>query len=538
MVMRTLSQKAVATLPHKALPNDLGKVHYFYHKDEFERKVLLSHLEFAAHDLMHTSIAVQEAAYPTAPSVLIMTTSSVSHGLLHKELGVAQQREVGLYQNTSSAGQDLSLGSFLERISVDKATGVHYSFIANPDDEPTVAQQIRHACRYFDIIFVISHRQPPVELVDHAFGPSFCKNAGKKHTRLLVPDSIVDSYILHQSKAYGLFPSASAKADPAVVRAYSMDIVREMLGVKGKKTVYEQIPQMNWVSRLATQASDKLVGTKPGIASLIGSVTLFTTGGVMAALGMDTGMGFDPDALPFLVTGAPTISILLSRTFDYVATFSHRKKKISKYVSQRIDFYDRCDVIESKAAAVWSKLPGIAELEGKRLVEQARSDDTAITHDSPMTYGVVPLEDLRARVSRLKEEWMSYELDPMKALDYPLMLDATCEHTAGFLQAMREVELCLESVKKDASQTGRLSRLVEQAEIKFLAAEAHAKKMRLVHLDENQRKTVGKVRTLASVMIDASASPNEKRAAFEQGNKLLEGILPPLSSKVIGLLEA
>lgn len=147
------------------------------------------------------------------------------------------------------------------------------------------------------------------------------------------------------------------------------------------------------------------------------------------------------------------------------------------------------------------------------------------------------MDSLQERISRLKEQWMEYELDPIKALDFPLMLDATCKYTAAFLRSMNELEYAQRETEKDPSRTRHLATAVARAEESFYAAESYARKKALTLLTQEERGEVSKARQLAAVMKDKASTPHEKRLAYQQANKLIDGILPPLSSKVIGLLE-
>lgn len=161
------------------------------------------------------------------------------------------------------------------------------------------------------------------------------------------------------------------------------------------------------------------------------------------------------------------------------------------------------------------------------------------TQPSPATRPVT-LSTLTKRLNKLREGWMAYELDPMKALDYPLMLDATCAQTRNFLMALNEVGLLEDSMK---AQEGSVSveefrEAVLAAESAFFEAEGHAKKMRYAHLDSSQRKKIKDARPLVALLKDESATPHERVNAYRKAGDFLEGVLALPEAPIMGLLEA
>lgn len=139
------------------------------------------------------------------------------------------------------------------------------------------------------------------------------------------------------------------------------------------------------------------------------------------------------------------------------------------------------------------------------------------------------------------DSWMSYELDPMKYLSFPLITDVTDAKTAAFVVSMEKAKRALSAaVEPSTSQEffalKDLESLVEDAEVSFRAAEYNAKKNGLSYLSTDGRQAVNRAASLAAIMTDEEAAPNERRMAYEQANKILEGVLPPLNPRVIGLL--
>lgn len=156
--------------------------------------------------------------------------------------------------------------------------------------------------------------------------------------------------------------------------------------------------------------------------------------------------------------------------------------------------------------------------------------------DSSDSYS--PRELLQERIDSLQERWMEYELDPIKALDFPLMLDPSCDQTYAFISAMEEVKRVQRRLDLKEVKLPKLTKAVKVAERAFAAAEANAKKQRLTYLSNDDRKKVAKARKFAEIMNDSGSGTNEKRIAFDRANKALEGVLPPLTPKIIGMIES
>lgn len=144
------------------------------------------------------------------------------------------------------------------------------------------------------------------------------------------------------------------------------------------------------------------------------------------------------------------------------------------------------------------------------------------------------------RLSRLADKWMSYELDPMKALDYPLMLDASCQETRSFLHSYDSLLVAKDIYEEEESNESltTLQECLEEAELAFIAAENNAKKMRLAHLSLDDKKKVSKAKNLTSLALNESASPHERISAWKKAHDQLEGILFLPDAAVKGLLES
>lgn len=147
---------------------------------------------------------------------------------------------------------------------------------------------------------------------------------------------------------------------------------------------------------------------------------------------------------------------------------------------------------------------------------------------------------LSQRIKKLANKWMSYELDPMKTLDYPLMMDVSCPETREFVQSYETLIVAQKVHEEEKTQSSlkELHDALAKAESDFLTAENNAKKMRLAHLDADQKKQVNLAKNLTAIALDENASPHERVSAWRKASDCLEGILYLPDRAVKGLLAA
>lgn len=169
----------------------------------------------------------------------------------------------------------------------------------------------------------------------------------------------------------------------------------------------------------------------------------------------------------------------------------------------------------------------------------ATDDDSSPVSASP-SHSPARIKSLNLRMSKLEEHWMAYELNPQLLLTYPKMADATCPETAQFVLAWSELTSWAESVERDLDSynAGEFEEVLRRAESAFVVAEANARKAAQSYLSDDERKKIARAKDLMAIATDESAATNERATAFKRANRELEGVLPPLNPKIVGLLEA
>jgi hypothetical protein len=127
----------------------------------------------------------------------------------------------------------------------------------------------------------------------------------------------------------------------------------------------------------------------------------------------------------------------------------------------------------------------------------------------------------------IQEKWLSYELDVMKSLDAPLMLDYSCPTTASFVKQYR-IASDLSSALRESEGTHIRNDFVEAVHdlsIKFDAAERFALTRGIHDYTEGDQTKIKTGRKLFALALDPSTSDHEKKSALKAAKTQLEGVL-------------
>lgn len=114
----------------------------------------------------------------------------------------------------------------------------------------------------------------------------------------------------------------------------------------------------------------------------------------------------------------------------------------------------------------------------------------------------------------------SYETDIVKIIKYPVMADKTDPLTLDMVMALNNAQLL--SAEPDSNEFKDAVNHLQKA---FIVAESNARKIASTLLSETDKKKTAKATDLFRVASNEASSEQEKKVAFVQGFKQLEGIL-------------
>lgn len=123
-------------------------------------------------------------------------------------------------------------------------------------------------------------------------------------------------------------------------------------------------------------------------------------------------------------------------------------------------------------------------------------------------------------LAEINEKFKAYETDIVKVIKYPVMTDSSYEPIALFRHALNRAN----RMAVNPAHTGFVE-AVNKAEMSFLAAESYALKTASTLLTDGEKKKVSKVSDLLAVASNEASTEQEKKAAFTQAFKHLEGII-------------
>lgn len=149
----------------------------------------------------------------------------------------------------------------------------------------------------------------------------------------------------------------------------------------------------------------------------------------------------------------------------------------------------------------------------------------------------VKLKKLLDRHEAVRQAWASYELDPMKMLEYPLLSDMRENTTRNLLFALRKANDIRENHSMQALQVPEVltdyRNAVLELEHAFEIAEQEAKRVQWNKFSADEQKRLMTAKNLLNFVLDANGSEFERQAAYKRLAKEINGlvVLPDLTLK-------
>ena len=159
-----------------------------------------------------------------------------------------------------------------------------------------------------------------------------------------------------------------------------------------------------------------------------------------------------------------------------------------------------------------------------------------INHDSPSMVSQAPkkntegsfqgselsveIRDAVSLLSDIKADIEAYAADIVKVIKYPVMQDKTNSYTLEMMHVLKQAE----RLAKNPTHS-KFVQTVMDLEKKFMAAESNALRISSSLLSEKEQKRVQKAQDLLAIAADEASSEQEKKSAFVQGFKQLEGVI-------------
>lgn len=168
------------------------------------------------------------------------------------------------------------------------------------------------------------------------------------------------------------------------------------------------------------------------------------------------------------------------------------------------------ELIEYKEEIPHAQIEPAPATSTKSLTSLANADDV----DAVKTNGYL------RKYNEISDSISGYSSDIIKLIQYPVMNDLTDERTAEMMFAYKKAEFQL-----SLGATHEFYSAVEELEKRYLVAESNARRLASSMLSDSHRKKTEQARDLFSLACNDSSSEPEKRTAFKQGFRRLEGVI-------------
>ena len=150
----------------------------------------------------------------------------------------------------------------------------------------------------------------------------------------------------------------------------------------------------------------------------------------------------------------------------------------------------------------------------------APEEKVAIEASVPETPEKPVLSTAQVSFHEIKESISAYETDIVKIIKYPVMTDRTDPYTRAMVKAVN-----IANRLAGEPESVEFINAVSELEDAFLAAESNALKIAATEIPEQGMKKLQKAKDMLRIASNEASSEQEKKVAFVQGFKQLEGVI-------------
>lgn len=148
-------------------------------------------------------------------------------------------------------------------------------------------------------------------------------------------------------------------------------------------------------------------------------------------------------------------------------------------------------------------------------------------------------KELVNRCDAIMKEWASYELDPVRMIDYPLLSNMNEPRTVQFHASLRKAKhLRPSDVKKVTAidaLTSPFATAVSELENAFHTAETEAKRVQWSNYTPEERKRLQTAKSLLNLAMNGSATDAERQSAYKRMQKELDGLIVIPKTTILAL---
>lgn len=138
---------------------------------------------------------------------------------------------------------------------------------------------------------------------------------------------------------------------------------------------------------------------------------------------------------------------------------------------------------------------------------------------------------LQADMEEIIMEWSSYEMDPVKVLDYPMVTNMSFAPTSNFHLAMIRAK----NGFKNREEIAVIRSLVTDFEHAYKVMISEAERMKWNQFSAEEQSHLRTAQRLLNIAMNSAASPNERNAAYKRLLREVEGIITLTPASILEL---
>lgn len=141
--------------------------------------------------------------------------------------------------------------------------------------------------------------------------------------------------------------------------------------------------------------------------------------------------------------------------------------------------------------------------------------------------------------AKIRSEWMAYETDILKIVDFPILSDMSEPVTIKLHEALRKASLHepknIKSLKRVPFNGSDYDVAVQDLDTAFRAAESKARLTSWSKFTEDEKKRLRRAKDLLAMAMDGDSTSSERQVAYKQAIKTLKGLIEVPKATILAL---
>lgn len=146
---------------------------------------------------------------------------------------------------------------------------------------------------------------------------------------------------------------------------------------------------------------------------------------------------------------------------------------------------------------------------------------------------------LSAHHNNIRSEWMAYETDILKMVDFPLLSDMSEPVTIRLHEALHNANLHapknIKAMRNISFESSSYNNAVKELDTAFRAAESKARLTSWNKFTMEEKKRLQRAKDLLAMAMDKASTSSERQVAYKQAIKTLNGLIEVPKATILAL---